>query len=108
MPTNIPSEMYKILTPDEMESFIKEGQFIGSPLDQESGFIHCATKELYPKVMQKFFKDVRPLYLVTLDPQKLDQKYLKVEANHEGGSEYPHYYAPLPFSAVKEGQLIQD
>lgn len=108
MPDNLPADIYKILTQDEMDLYIQKGCFEGSPLDRDSGFIHCATQESYPRILAKFFQGIRPVYLVTLDAQKLNPQHLRFEANHEGGTLYPHYYAALPFSAVKEGVLLKD
>jgi uncharacterized protein (DUF952 family) len=92
--------IYKILTPLEWERFQKDKIFRGSPLDLEDGFIHCSFESQYPGVLKRYFADQRPLVLLTIDPNRLQQHSLKVEAYTPGGEGYPHVYAALSLDAV--------
>lgn len=94
------SKLYKILTIKEWENFQREGNFSGSPLDKQDGFIHASTEDQYKRTIDKFFKDIRPLILVEIDPKLLPSNTLRFEANKPGGDKYPHIYGNIPLTAI--------
>ena len=101
------SVIYKILTPAEWEAFQQSGNFAGSDLDKKDNFIHAAFNDQYPRLIEKFFKDVRPIVLVKIDATKLEKGILKVEANKPGGEKYPHIYGTIPYSAVISSEVMK-
>lgn len=98
--------IYKILTPEQWEDFQRKGSFTGSPLDQKDGFIHAATEDQYPRILDKFFGSIRPLVLLKLDPKVLQPDALKIETNKPGGGKYPHIYGKIPLAAVVSHEVI--
>jgi uncharacterized protein (DUF952 family)/uncharacterized SAM-binding protein YcdF (DUF218 family) len=100
------NQIYKILTREEWQKFQKEGVFYGSSLDLKDGFMHCALEDQYPKIREKFLKNQSPVILLSIDPKKLPEGALKIEANKPGGTEYPHLYGSLPLDAVISWKAI--
>jgi uncharacterized protein (DUF952 family) len=92
--------LYKILTPEEWDTFQRERVFRGSDLDLGDGFIHASLEDQVAGILDKFFKGTRPVFLVKLDASKLHPDTLKLEANKPGGTMYPHIYGTIPFDAV--------
>lgn len=103
----MPKVLYKILTPCEWTDFQKSGSFKGSPLDQKDGFIHAALESQYSKIMEKFFKGVRPIVLIKIDATRLPQARIKIEANKPGGDTFPHIYGTIPLEAVVSSEVIE-
>ncbi len=99
--------IYKVLTKSEWEGMQRDGSFAGSALDQRDKFIHCSHADQWPGVVERYFKDIRPLYLLRIDVSLLPKDLLKVENNRPGGDEYPHLYAPLPLKAAILAQTIE-
>jgi uncharacterized protein (DUF952 family) len=101
------AKIYKILTEQEWNNFKEEGSFQGSLFDKKDGFIHLTFAHQYLAKMAKYFKGINPIYLVTIDPELLDEKNsLKVEANKMGGEKYPHIYGQIPIKAVISYEII--
>ena len=92
--------VYKILTLKEWESFQNNGCFEGSDMDKKDEFIHAAFEDQCSKIIKKFFKGIKPLFLLELDISLLAKGCLKIEANKQGGEKYPHLYGDFPLSAV--------
>jgi uncharacterized protein (DUF952 family) len=103
---NLMGKLHKILTVKQWEDFQREGIFSGSPLDQQDGFIHASTQDQYQRTIDKFFKDIRPIILVEIDPKLLQADTLKVEANKPGGDKYPHIYGDIPLAAIITHKVI--
>jgi len=91
--------LFKILTPEQWETFQKEKVFQGSEVDQKDGFIHLSLPHQWNKTWQKFFHG-KECYLLEIDATKLNLGLLKIEANRAGGEEYPHYYGNLMLDAI--------
>jgi uncharacterized protein (DUF952 family) len=92
--------IYKILLPDEWARFAEAGRFDGSPLDHESGFIHCSTQEQVSATVRRFFADAGTLVVVALDADALGDA-VRWEAS------FPHVYADLPASAIVEVDRLE-
>ncbi len=94
------SKIFKIFTPSQWEDFQRSWVFHGSELDIKDGFIHLSFADQWKATWDKFFKKSE-IYLVEIC--SLDLKFLKIEANKTGGTEYPHYYGgSLTRENVKE------
>lgn len=99
--------LYKILTPDEWDKFQQDKVFKGSALDVKSGFIHIAFVDQYPPILEKFFKDQRPLILVKVNAKLLKPGTLKIEPNKPGGEKFPHIYGEIPLEAVISHEVLR-
>ena len=100
--------IYKILTPQEWSSFQKDRVFKGSPMDQKDGFIHAALADQYPRLVEKFFKDIRPLVILKINTTFLKPGSLKIESNRPGGDEYPHIYGDIPLEAIISHEILEN
>lgn len=66
---------------------------------QAEGFIHCCTKDQLAGVLERYYKGVSGLKLLTIDPRLLSAEL--VYENTLGGEElFPHVYGPINMSAV--------
>jgi uncharacterized protein (DUF952 family) len=90
--------IYKILLPAEWAAFEAAGTFDGSPLDRESGYVHCSDRRQVGVVAGRVFGAEPELVVVALDADRLDQ-WLRWE-DVPGDGVFPHVYAPLPRTAV--------
>ncbi len=98
--------IFKILTPSEWEAFKHDGSFRGSPMDLKDGFIHASLDDQKERILQKFFKGIRPVVMIEINPKLLTEGSLKIEANKPGGDQYPHIYRQIPLTAVIGHRVI--
>jgi len=82
--------VYKIFTEDEWKAFQKDGQFKGSEIDFRDGFIHMSAKQQVDGVIEKYFTDMRPLYVAEFSSSEVIQQ-LKWEVS-DSKDVYPHLY----------------
>lgn len=83
--------VYKILRQFEWEEFNKNGDFVGSKDDIRDGFIHLATAEQVPRIVNKYFSKERPLFIVKFSNVNfLEQLIWEVSGS---GDLYPHLYS---------------
>ena len=99
-------QIYKILTLQEWQEFQANQIFDGSELDIKDGFIHMSFAQQIDGIRQKFFKEISPVVLLSLDTQKFDSSSFKVEANKPNGNQYPHYYDKLTIDMVVDTKII--
>lgn len=104
--TNMNHALFKILTPEQWETFQKEKVFQGSELDQKDDFIHLSLPHQWNKTWQKFFNNAE-CYLIEINQAQLKPDLLKIEANRPGAEQYPHYYGNLMLDAVVRFELLQ-
>ncbi|TCB98474.1 DUF952 domain-containing protein [Micromonospora zingiberis] len=90
--------VYKILLPSEWAELQAVGRFDGSPLDRDSGFIHCSSRAQLPATAARFFGDQPRLVVVALDATRLGDAVRWEDASN--GERFPHLYAALPAEAV--------
>lgn len=90
--------IYKILPRHEWEQASGVGQFLGSGIDIQDGFIHFSTASQVPGTLQKHFPGQTDLVLVSVNSAVVAAN-LRWETSR-GGELFPHVYAPLPTSAA--------
>jgi uncharacterized protein (DUF952 family) len=90
--------VYKILLPAEWEEFERAGVFDGSPLDRESGFVHCSSRDQVADTARGLFADRPALVVAAIDADRLGDA-VRWEAAPDGGT-FPHVYASVPLDAV--------
>lgn len=78
------------------------GSTRGHTLQQE-GFIHLATAAQLPRVLDRYYADIREHVLVLeIDTRALPEGALRLDP--VGAEVFPHLYAPLPRSAVRSAR----
>lgn len=104
MTAKIEQALYKVMSPEEWERSQLQEYLVRGAID--TTFIHLATQEQYPKVLEKFWKG-REVVLLTLDPSRLEGR-LVFEKNPGGATLYPHLYdAEIPLQAVVSTQTTR-
>lgn len=88
---------YKILTPDQAEA-LRQGTFIGAPVDQQDGYIHLSTAEQLPETLAKHFAGQTALWLAAVDLDKCDATVRwEVSRNKQL---FPHLYSAITMALV--------
>jgi uncharacterized protein (DUF952 family) len=98
----IMASIYKICTEALWRQARDAGVFTGAPVDEHDGFIHFSTAAQLGETARKHFSGVGNLVLLAVDTAILSEGCapLRWEPSR-GGDLFPHLYAPLPVSAVK-------
>jgi len=84
------ASVYKILTDAEMTAFKASGIFKGNLADNKDGYIHLSEKSQVERVIEKYYKDVSPLWVAEFRGTDFLDK-LKWEPASNGDL-YPHLY----------------
>ena len=82
--------VYKILRENEWQEFQAQGTFAGSKDDQRDGFIHLSTAEQTKRVIEKYYANVHPLYIVKFSNDDFLKKLVWEPASNN--DLYPHLY----------------
>jgi uncharacterized protein (DUF952 family) len=90
--------IYKILTNSEWERARAAGEFTGTEMDRQNGFIHLSAADQVVETAQRVFAGATGLTVLAVDPDRLGDA-LRWEVSR-GGALFPHLYAPLPVQAV--------
>eukprot|EP00516_Mucochytrium_quahogii_P010137 CAMPEP_0203766908 /NCGR_PEP_ID=MMETSP0099_2-20121227/693_1 /ASSEMBLY_ACC=CAM_ASM_000209 /TAXON_ID=96639 /ORGANISM=" , Strain NY0313808BC1" /LENGTH=101 /DNA_ID=CAMNT_0050663339 /DNA_START=211 /DNA_END=513 /DNA_ORIENTATION=- len=90
--------MYKICPAKDWEEAKNKGEYCGSGVDHDDGFIHFSTKETLVVTAEKFFAGKEGLVIVSVDCDKV-RDIIKWEPARSGIL-FPHLYVPLPLEAV--------
>jgi uncharacterized protein (DUF952 family) len=99
--------IYKICTASEWRTAKAAGAFAGSPDDARDGFIHLSAEDQVTGTLERHFRDRADLVILAVDPARLSEDMLKWEASR-GGALFPHLYGPLPVSAVRSAERLED
>ena len=98
---------YKVLTGEQMDVLLRDGVFLGAPIDLADGYIHLSAADQVTETVDKHFAGQAGLHVATVDLAALGNA-VKWEPSR-GGQLFPHIYAPLPLSAVSaHGPLARD
>jgi len=92
--------IYKICRADEWEVSVTVGEYAGSEVDVQDGYIHFSTPTQVKETAAKYFADQSDLILVSVDPLLLGAT-LKWEASR-GGDLFPHLYDRLAVDAATD------
>jgi len=100
------SEMvYKIARASEWEPAEGAGIFAGSADDKRDGFIHLSSADQVRTTHDRYFSGENNLLLVAVNAERLGPA-LKWEVSRRG-EKYPHFYGPLPLTAVHSAVAIR-
>jgi uncharacterized protein (DUF952 family) len=98
--------IYKIATKQEWDEARRSGLFEGAPVDRRDGFIHLSTAAQLRETATKHFAGKGDLVLIEVDAARLAEA-LRYEPSR-GGQLFPHLYAPLPLSAVRQSWTLAE
>jgi uncharacterized protein (DUF952 family) len=92
------SVAYKVLTGEQMAVLLRDGVFLGAPIDLADGYIHLSAADQVTETVDKHFARQTGLHVAAVDLAALGDA---VKWEHSrGGQLFPHIYAALPLSAV--------
>ena len=91
--------IYKILPRAEWAAAQASGQFEGSAVDQQDGFIHFSTGAQAPETARRYFSGLSDLVVLEVEGDDLGGA-LKWEPSR-GGDLFPHLYGPLAVADVR-------
>ncbi len=92
-----PEVVYKIVPAALWHASETSGFFVGSPVDQQDGFIHFSTASQVRATAAKHFAGGRDLLLVAASITALDLRW----ETSRGADRFPHLYGPMPRSAAR-------
>ena len=95
--------VYKVITAAEWGIAQTAGVFQGSPVDDESGFIHFSSQGQLAETLAKHFAGQADLVSLKVDTSQLSD--MKWEPSRDGAL-FPHLYSELPVTTVVESQAI--
>ena len=87
---------------DAWADAVKQGNYPGTAMDQEDGYIHMSTAETIVTSAAKHRKGVQNLLLLVIDSDNLGEKLIWEPAR--GGILFPHLYEGL--SPAKVSKII--
>lgn len=92
--------VYKICPRSLWNEAERLGRFDGAPVDLADGFIHFSTAEQVRETARRHFAGQEDLVLVAVDAEALGTPL--VWEPSRGGALFPHLYAPMALTAVRE------
>jgi len=87
---------YKILRAAEFATLSEQGQFIGSLVDIQDGFIHLSLAGQLQGTLDKHYTEGDDLHLIEVELSAC-RDIVKFEVSR-GGAEFPHLYGTLYYS----------
>lgn len=98
--------VYKILREKEWKEFNSLGYFAGNSDDQRDGFIHLSPANQIQRIINKYFSNDRPLYILKFDDSNFLEKLVWEEAG--SGGLYPHlYHVPLRLEDLRSYETMK-
>ncbi|WP_119273173.1 DUF952 domain-containing protein [Taklimakanibacter deserti] len=91
--------IYKICDREEWEKALAQGQFAGSAVDREDGYIHFSAAPQLRETARRHFAHRQDLVLLAVETEVLGPE-LRWEKSR-GGDLFPHLYAPLAVGSVR-------
>ncbi|MFT5165061.1 MAG: hypothetical protein ACI8P3_000285 [Saprospiraceae bacterium] len=90
--------IYHITTPNLWKDWA-DADYYESPDLQEEGFIHCCKVAQLESVIQRYFKEVKDLIILHIDPDLLEVKLIYEPSTDN--ELFPHIYGKINKSAIK-------
>ena len=91
--------IYHIVTPKSWEAQRDMDIYEHASLEAE-GFIHCSYAGQIDGVLERYYKGIEKVLVLTIDPALLTSKL--VEEPSTGGEIYPHIYGKINREAILE------
>lgn len=92
--------IYHISTEAQWAADQAAGSVAPASLEHE-GFVHCSFAEQIPGTVAKHYPGRDDLIVLEIDPELLTGDIV-VEDSYNSGKEFPHVYAPVEPSAVRQ------
>lgn len=89
--------IYHIVLPEVWEQFKDEPFYEAESLATE-GFIHCSYPHQLPQVLERYYKNVERVVILSINPHRLSSDLI-AEAS-TGGEIYPHIYGKINCQAI--------
>ena len=96
--------IYKALTQPQWAGFQNSILFTGSPADLADGFIHLSCADQLKATLDKWYADQKEVALLQIEAEFIAAD-LKYEISR-GGAAFPHLYADLPMTAVRQVWVV--
>ncbi len=96
--------IYKVVARSLWREAEARGELLGAEVDLTDGYIHFSTAQQLAETLQKHFAGQDDLLLIRVAATDLGAD-LKWEPSR-GGALFPHLYAPLPLSAVRQLHVL--
>ena len=96
--------IYKALTPQQWAEFQKSTLFTGSPADYADGYIHLSLASQLKATLDKWYPNQKEVALLQIEAETIAID-LKYEVSR-GRAEFPHLYADLPMTAVRQVWVV--
>ncbi|MDP2215337.1 DUF952 domain-containing protein [Phenylobacterium sp.] len=93
------TRIYKILRRSEWSAARTAGQFLGSAVDLEDGYIHLSTAAQAQETARRHFAGQADLVVLELEVSDLGEAV--VWEVSRGGELFPHLYGPLEAAKVR-------
>ncbi len=90
-------KIYHIVTPEIWEKF-KDKDFYAAESLKTENFIHCSFENQLETVLQRYYKGVRKVLILEIEPEKLIAKL--VNETSTNGEIYPHIYGKINADAI--------
>ncbi len=90
--------IFHIATSDGWRAALGAGSYSVASLDIE-GFVHMSTAGQVLATASRYYRGVDGLVLLVIDEARLDPPAFRYDTA-TGGDLFPHYYAPIPLTAV--------
>lgn len=90
--------LFKVVPRELWETVEADGEFTGSPIDVQDGFIHLSSAEQVRETVAKHFAGQDDLLIISVRESAIDQ--LRWEPSR-GGAMFPHVYGPLTVQSVE-------
>lgn len=82
--------------------------FFAPPSLNSEGFIHACSAHQVDYVVQRFYRDIRDLTLLIIDPQLVTAEIKYESASVSEYGDFPHIYGQLNIDAVLQQCLLSD
>lgn len=89
--------IYHIVTPENWEKQKSEAEYEAESLQSE-GFIHCSYENQLEAVLERYYKGVERILILTIDPGLLTSELIAEPST--GGEVYPHIYGKINRAAI--------
>jgi uncharacterized protein (DUF952 family) len=90
-------KIYHIVLPEVWEKFKDKDFYVAESLKTEN-FIHCSFENQLETVLQRYYKGVRKVLILEIEPEKLIAKL--VNETSTNGEIYPHIYGKINADAI--------
>lgn len=101
------ASVYKVLTQQQFEEFKKRGSYPGTELDLRDGYIHLSSSTQVNGVLERYYQDVRPLYVLQFAEEHLGKGLVYETVRND--EKFPHLYnTDLEFTKIIDVKYIEE